>query len=257
MKHIKKRFLFEKQTTPDQTIEDEFLHTFSINDQFDESILSKHKDQMIYFGTESNKLIGGFCHKVSGKNYVVPIPDPTLIYFHSAQIGLTRIEDEKNKLIQKLEIKSGLSEAVIFELYNYFTLTSGFVIYLFTAIESFINKSIPKDYIFNRKLNNRTELYNLSQIQEHIDFKTKITTILTEITGKDFFKKQDAHRIWNLKEFRDQIVHTKKGETEIAYDSLVKRTLNFKYRDTLKTTADFMNYYEKDYIVECGCGKDF
>jgi hypothetical protein len=63
--------------------------------------------------------------------------------------------------------------------------------------------------------------------------------------------------IWNLKEFRDQIIHTKPDDNPLMYDSLIKMSLNFKYDETLEAVATFMNYYRPDYIVECNCGLDF
>ena len=43
----------------------------------------------------------------------------------------------------------------------------------------------------------------------------------------------------------------------LFYDSLVTKSLNFKYEETIRAVQRFMNYYKPDYVVECGCGKDF
>ena len=64
--------------------------------------------------------------------------------------------------------------------------------------------------------------------------------------------------IWNLKEFRDDIIHTKQEDNNmLRYEGLIKKSLNFKYDKALISVASFMNFYKKDYIVECNCGGDF
>lgn len=63
--------------------------------------------------------------------------------------------------------------------------------------------------------------------------------------------------IWQLKEFRDSIIHTKEESNPLKYDSLIKKSLNFKYEKTLVAVAKFMNHYKPDYILECECGADF
>ncbi|MBI2270134.1 MAG: hypothetical protein HYU69_07215 [Bacteroidetes bacterium] len=144
-------------------------------------------------------------------------------------------------------------------MYNYYGLTSGFVIYLFTSIESFINQLIPDNYSFKKEQSKKTEIFNKSQIQEHLDFKTKITEVLPDVTKKNFFQKSTSsnQRIWNLKNFRDDIVHTKHEDNPLRYEKLIKTALNFDYNKTLESVAAFMNFYRKDYIIECGCGVDY
>ena len=69
---------------------------------------------------------------------------------------------------------------------------------------------------------------------------------------------QARQHIWNLKEFRNDIIHTKpKKDAVLWYDNLIKKSLNFKYLETLNAVAKFMNFYKTDYIIECDCGKDF
>ena len=62
--------------------------------------------------------------------------------------------------------------------------------------------------------------------------------------------------IWKLKDFRDGIIHTKQDPDQKSYFNLLKNALDFKYDDTLESVAIFMNFYKKDYIIECDCGSD-
>lgn len=224
-----------------------------------EKELSKRRGTVAYVQTEDDIVYAGFVHNIKGKDYVFPVPDPTLIYFNNAQLSLASIAENKNKLIEKLDFREKLSEPALNEIYNFYGVTSGFVIFLFTAIESFINHIIPEDFEYKNILKNKTEVYTKQQIQENIDFKSKLTKVLPQATGNNFFLKSTPtnERLWKLKEFRDDIIHTKPGQSELKYDNLIKDSLKFKYEETLGAVAKFMNFYKPDYIVECDCGLDF
>lgn len=165
----------------------------------------------------------------------------------------------KNKLVKLLE-NNTLSESIINELYYYFGLTNGFVIFLFTAVEAFINRNIPDNYIYIVKKRNTTESYDKEQIQRYISFDDKFKKVLKEASSKDFSHSYPLkfQHLTNLKEFRDSIVHTKAGQSGLTpFDYLYKKALSFKYEDTLHAVRDFMNYYEADYVEECNCGNDW
>ena len=221
--------------------------------------LKKRTGSIAYIRTEDDVVIGGFIHNVKGKRYIFPVPDPTLIYFNNAQLNIAAITKHKEELIKKVDLEETLSEPALNEIYNFYGVTSGFVIFLFTSIESFINQLLPDDFEYRNKLRRKTEIYNKQQIQESLDFKTKLKHVLPQATNKDFFRNQTPtnDRIWKLKEFRDEIVHTKPDKNPLKYDHLIKTSLNFKYLQTLKAVAKFMNHYKPDYIVECDCGMDF
>ncbi len=235
------------------------FEVIEIDKNFDHKTLNDKKKSIAIISTDKKKLYGGFVHKVEGRNYIFPVPDPTLIYFHNAQISIARIKDYKAKLLNKLNLNQELSESGINEIYNFYSVTSGFVIYLFTSLESYINQLIPEDFVFKRELPKRTELYDKKQVQESLDFKTKITEVISDATGRNFFNNQTPTNqlIWNLKQFRDDIIHTKPDDNPLKYDKLIKTSLNFRYADTLDSVAKFMNFYKTDYIIECDCGVDF
>lgn len=259
MKHIEKRFLIEFKNE-NEIIENNVRESYKITKDFDNRNLDQKKKKIILIVTDTNNVFGGFVHKVDNKNYVFPVPDPTLIYFHNAQINIARIKECKLKLLQKLDFNEQLNESAINEIYEFYGLTTSFVIYLFTSIESFINQLIPDNYTFIRKLSTKTEMFDKKQIQNTIDFKTKITEVLKGATGKSFFinRTPTNQHIWNLKEFRDDIIHTKsKDENMLGYDNLIKSSLNFNYESTLNSVAKFMNFFKDNYIIECNCGRDF
>ena len=82
---------------------------------------------------------------------------------------------------------------------------------------------------------------------------------IRENFSKNFFLNPTPtnQNITNLKNLRDEIIHTK---SEIDYSKqqiLLKSVLSFKYDQTFEAVAKFMNFYKPDYITECNCGADF
>lgn len=258
MKHIKKRFLL--QAEPNEiTLDEKNFEIVDITPELPNSILSAKKNQLVHVQTETGHVYGGFVHQIEGKNLVIPIPDPTLIYFNNAQQSIRQIKELRKQLIGKIDYTKSYTEPALNEIYHYFGVTSGFIIFLFTSIESFINQQIPDEYVFKKVLAKKSELFDKKQILEYMDFNTKLKEVLKEVTGKDFFKKSTPANqiIFNLKAFRDDIVHTKSNQSPLQYDYLIKESLNFKYEKALSAVADFMNHYKPEYIVECDCGADF
>ncbi len=258
MKHIRKKFFFEYDKT-EINLEELNADFYEMQNGLDQKHLKGRKGTIAFLEQDDDKLISGIVNNIKGKNYIIPIPDPTLIYFNNAQMSLRLIEEEKNELLKKLNFEGTMPESAINELYHYFGRTSGFVIFLFTSIESFLNQMIPDNFQFANELPRKTEVYNKKQIQESLDFKTKITKVLASATGKDFFKKSTPANqlIYRLKDFRDEIIHTKDDGEIMKYDRLINDSLRFPYKKALESVAIFMNYYKDDYIIECPCGADF
>lgn len=171
------------------------------------------------------------------------------------------VENEKAKLIDKLDFEKLKNEDVMNEIFSFFGFSSQFVIFLFTAIESFVNQIIPIDFVYKKELKNKTEVYDSMQIQRGLSFDEKLKEVLPKCTNKNFFDKQTPtnQHIENLKKFRDEIVHTKKDtkSSSLFYDTLVSKSFNFKYEETIYAVQKFMNHYKPNYIVECKCGEDF
>jgi len=252
MKHIKKSFYFQSEKLNTSNLE---LVDVNVVTQ---DKLKRHKGETVMLGTVDDMYIGGFVHNFDGKMYAIPVPDPTLVYFNNAQQTIALIKKVRSRLLTKLDVDAVITEPAINEIYSYYGQVSSFVIFLFTAIESFVNQNIPDDYIYKDESNRKTELYNKKQIQEYLDFNTKLKKVLTDVSGKNFFSKQTPinQHITNLKEFRDSIIHTKQEVNPFRYEEIMKKSFTFKYENTLVAVAKFMNHYKEGYIVECGCGAD-
>ena len=257
MKHIKKKFLFVADTEELLKISPDAQHIDW--DKASNSIFKNSKDKVVNLIKADNTTTSCLVENINGEHLPIPIPDFTLVYFNYAQLCILPIEESRKKLISKLRDFQNYNEDVINEIYESYGLSFSFVMNLFSAIESFMNQIIPDDFVYENKLNSKTELYNKVQIQETLDFKTKINKVILQATKRSFPKSYNAEmqHITNLKEFRDSIIHTKHSQKPYDYKQIMRRILKFKYERTLEATSKFMNYYKKDYIIECDCGKDF
>lgn len=260
MKHIEKKFLLQQQLTDQQEQRMQSLKFIPIDELSENNLREGFKENFVFANTENGFTFPIIHQKIEGKQCYIPMPDPTLIYFNNSQAALRHIKAGKKDLKAKLDFDNIQSEPYINEIYHYFGLTSQFIIFLFTSMESFINQMIPIDFKYEIERSNRTEIYDSDQIQRHLNFDEKLKKVLPKCTEKNFFTKQTktTQLIENLKKFRNEIVHTKKDNknSSLFYDTLVTKSLNFKYEETIKSVQKFMNFYKPDYVVECNCGKD-
>lgn len=262
MKHISRRYLVQYTQAEFEKIKFDQPLTELDRGADKPPIDNKYsKNHIGYLHTTNNFYIQSSPQKINNKIYLFPEPDPTLIYFSSAQNNLRLLNKRKDDLLTKIDIQSDASEDLIHDFYEYFGAVCGCVIFLFTSIESFMNSLIKENDQYINKKKNRTEIYDKFQIEQHISFDEKIKEVIPKLTSIDFYKMHPvlAVHINNLKEFRDNIIHTKtnKEDEHFKYDHIVKRSLTFKYDITIEAVAKYMNTYKQDYIIECDCGKDF
>lgn len=256
-KHIKKRFLNEHDLPHE--IADKYPGNDQLISQDDIKGIKIPTGHTPYLMTNSS-IFQAFPFKYQGQIRFIPEPDPVLVYFHMAYTNYTIIEEKKKNILKPL-LDRVMGEPMINEWYQYFGLTSGCIIFLFTTLEAFINRCIPDQYEYKRLGSKSTEIFTKQQIEEFLPFNEKMKSVLPEIKGKNFY---DAHpptsqHITNLKEFRDSIIHTKTSKDAPTYDHLFKKSLTFKYKESLNAVAAFCNYYHPNnkYIVECDCKFDW
>ena len=213
--------------------------------------------------TEDNNIVQTFKY-VNGENvYLIAEPDPIVIYFDTARHFHKTIESRKNELFSELFTPGYNFIAVSGEkFYWYFSIVCNYVIFLFLSLEAFINKTIPNEFEYRKDIQNKkTELYNKLQIQRNVEFLEKIKSVIPEATGKSFVK-EFTHKyefIRQLKEFRDEIIHTKSFEGVSSpnfYENLYVKSLDFEFDKTLFAVKDFINYYQPNLIEECNCGNE-
>lgn len=254
MKHIQKKYLFqvEKSKTNIASVGKEI----SFNDS---DVLKKSKNHDVYLHTNEDIIIKSLAYNYNGKLAFIPIPDLTLVYFDAAYNYNSFRKNEEKKLFSKAISTKIYDEDLTNEVYRYYGYASTSIISLFTALESFINHLLPenKDYVI--KKNNKTEVYSKEQIQKSIPFDEKIKHVLPFFYSKDFYSKPTKHNqlLSNLKELRDDIIHTKSDQQFSNQEILIRKVLKFNFDESFDSVAFFMNFYKTDYITECKCGIDY
>lgn len=253
-KHIHKKFLHQVELTQEVIdLMNKSGRGISLDDKA--KIKNFPKEFAPYLTTEDNKFFKAFIFKHNNQKKLIPEPDPILVYFNAAYISYIQIKPKRQEIFDKLSGEK-LTELMINELYDYFGITSSFVILLFTAIEALMNRCIPKDYTYKRITPKKTELFSKKQIEEYIPFDEKLKEVLADATKKNFATQYPTKytHISNLKEFRNMIVHTKEAEGESTYDYVFKKALTFNYAETIDVVKDFCNFYTNDnFIEECNC----
>jgi hypothetical protein len=218
-------------------------------------ILFTDKEEMFYAFS--------FVDAFQGKHCLVPESEPTLVYFNLAQSNYRSIVTEQGraKLVELLAtLPNSDTTKVMHSLYDFLGESSTFVISLFMAMESAVNKVIPDNFELRRKDLRKTVVYDNLQVQQ-LEFKEKVKEVLPEITGKEFWNDHPiewAFLMGNLKRLRDEIVHTKKIlGTQTHYKEIYVMALNFDYKQAILYAKTFINYYHNNLVEECQCGADF
>lgn len=210
--------------------------------------------------TSTNDVIQGFFYEHNKKTYCIPEPNPITIYFDIAQANLKHIHQARATLLVELSKSNANASAILNYSHTYYSVTSVYIIFLFTALEAFINYHIPDDYSYNKEDNRGVKLtYDKEAIQRNLSFDEKLKDVIPAITGK-YFHKEAAHKydhIYKLLKLRDNIMHTKVEITSSPniYKGLFCSLLDFPYEKVILSARDFINYYSPNLIEECQCGR--
>lgn len=237
------------------------------NAPIDENKLKEFQETNLegYYGliqTEDNEIVQSFKYIHNNHVYLIAEPDPIVIYFDTASFHQKEINKRREKLFEELEHFGKNIHATNAHFYWYYSTVCTSIIFLFLSIEALINKIIKPDFEYRKPIGDkRVELYDKYQIQRQIDFIEKIKIVLPLATGKNFVVEHGHkfEQIKMLKEFRDEIVHTKSLEGQNSpnfYQDLFVMSLDFDFDKTLLYVKDFINFHQDGLIEECNCGKD-
>ncbi len=260
MKHLVKKYIRSTKVGEDVV---DVIKNAPIDEKAIAEISDAKMEGYYSFGiTGDNEFVQTFKYVEGEKVFLMPEPDPIVIYFDTARHFHKTIQDRRKKLFEKLAMPGHNFYAVNGDFYWYYSTVCNYIVFLFLSIEAFINKIIPNDFEYRKEIQNKkTELYDKYQIQRHIEFLEKIKYVVPQITNKNFVQSF-SHKydlLKNLKEFRDEIVHTKSFEgtnNPNFYEELFNRSLSFDFDKTLYAAKDFINFYQENLIEECPCGKD-
>ena len=256
MKHLKRKFLFSNPINKEVK---EVLGKPINTKKFHSLDLKSFKNPVGFIRTDEDELIQGFFYKLKDNHYFIPEPNPIIIYFDVALQFSQRIKENYDKVLNELNAEKGYAYNVQNEFYVFFSNATICITFLFNSLEAFMNLMIPDNYEFKIPLDKKTEIYNKEQIQRNLGFEDKYKKIIPEIKGKAFHKTYGHHNdeIKKLKEFRDEIMHTKTFGSDGSkfYKRLFTMSLDFKYEKSLLAVKEYINYYQPGLIEDCDCGK--
>jgi hypothetical protein len=254
MKHIKRNFLFHNQLQNNKrlTEETEQVDVQEIDEQF---LKKKSKDNFVIITTDSDEKIFSFIFNNNGRPCVIPVPDFSLVNYNFAYNLNVQRKEQRKDLVKNLADISNATEINFSFAYDYHGTASSCIISLFTSIECFINDIIPEEFEYKIESNKKTEIYTKSQIQYSISFNDKLTKVLPQALGINFFAKPNPTNvhIHNLRDLRNEIIHTKSDKTGRNHVEILKKLLNFNYDETFKATFKLLNFYREGFIEECPC----
>ncbi|HXD94531.1 MAG TPA: hypothetical protein VNX01_15095 [Bacteroidia bacterium] len=255
MKHVRKKFVNATKLSENVVkVLDSAKPNFEAVSKIQETNYANHA---VFIQTDGDELIQAFKYFKGKQPYLIPEPNPIVIYFETGRQSFKQIPETREKLFSELDqIYSTLNN-----FYPFYIHASTCVVFLFNSIEAFINGVIPNNYVYSRKLKNKTESFDRQQIQSTIPFEEKIKNVIFDITKKSFHSEfgNKYENIKKLKDFRDAIMHTKSddGKPPKVYEDLYTCALDFNYTATIQHVRDFLNYYQPGIIEDCSCGQDF
>ncbi len=165
----------------------------------------------------------------------VPMPSAPAMFINMANEMYNKAIKLREKIFENVDYTKkgrfsldGWDGSII----DYFELMAGAYIYSTTAIESFVNESIPDDYIYNKTRNDKkcTESYNKDQIERYLSLDEKISDILPQIFDIKLPKGKRLYQNYiHARQIRDRIIHMKSrdrksGEKETIWNDLLNKT---------------------------------
>ncbi len=256
MKHIKKRFL--EIANIDNIPIDKSKGKY-IND------IKKEKDFLTILKTDEDKNFLGFMYrdKKTQQNLIINFPILPMVFYDNAYHNYRISSQQRDAVISKIANFGNGGSFPEHEIYNFVGYSTSSIIMLCVALESFANEIIAHSkYEYKIETSKRTEIYNHIQTQNEIDFKTKLFKVIPNCLKKfppekSLFKS----KVITLIDFRNKLVHLKSvdsgKESFIFQSELLRLVLGFDYIGSLTEVRNYMNFFRKDYIMDCDCDKDF
>lgn len=206
----------------------------------------------VFLQLEDQTIIQGFVHVVNGKPFMIPEPEPSILYFSNAENKLSDLLKNQSTLL-KSNLTTNNFQELSHTFYDFFQISSDYIVNLFTSIEAYNNSLIPDDFSIKIKRKH----FDKKQTQRSMGFLNKVKIAIPKIKNKSFHKdypkKYDL--ILKLKKLRDNVIHTKNMQDgyPASYRELYKSYLNFDFKMAYIITKEYFNYYSENWIEECYC----
>lgn len=210
-------------------------------------------------------------------NFLMILPDPVSLNLNNAQNAIDRAETiiERinkskqitvfSKLLNEEKIR-GLSQDQILKLdpaanilrnlndekiFEYIQLSMGIVVSLITSVESFLNLTIPHDYVVKRqKKDGEEEVLNKMYIVRRFSIEDKIE-LVSDVKKRVGIKQE---KFWSsfkeIKNLRDEIIHFKKMDSKIdqMWTPILVSFFDSDYQLFFDDTVNLINFLEPKYL---------
>jgi hypothetical protein len=152
----------------------------------------------------------------NGKTLTLSVPNATALFLNSSHRAYT----EAAALMKKSKIASAPGPVVTFGKDDYaFTWLEHMmtaIISAYTAIEAFVNQSIPDDFLFEKVKSGVKDTLNKAEIERRLPLKEKLSDVLPIALN---IKKPVGHTGWDkfcrLESMRDRIIHMKSKDQNV------------------------------------------
>ncbi|WP_201533734.1 hypothetical protein [Psychrobacter immobilis] len=201
---------------------------------------------------DNYKFISRDVEEVNIKNLKIQFLTPSMValQINIANESIRNIKKLKDRIKiipseQKKEDRE-LGEKMIghtLEVYEFIEQAQKSIIFSFTALETFVNLSIPKDFIWEKTTTRKKEIYNKEQIERYIPWKEKINLVITDIYKLPEIKQT---KFWSslmeLLEIRNRLIHIKSSDdTEVLSDILNKDIIRICF-----SSQEYINYISEN-----------
>lgn len=146
------------------------------------------------------------------KQLTIPLPNATALLLNSSAIAFTAAHAIRESNAIDKSLQSDVSFRSDGEAFDYVERMIEAIVLAFTALEAFVNETIPEDFVYARHVRSDVvlEATNKSNIERHVSIDEKLTAVLPEVLNCSSPK---GSRCWQgykqLKQTRDRLVHMK------------------------------------------------
>lgn len=133
-------------------------------------------------------------------------------------------------------------------LYDFVEIIQTCIVFSYTSLEAFTNLSIPDDYEFKQRIDNKGiyETYDKQAIERWIPLKTKVGTILVDIYGTSDLSKKTAWSYFiKLEQYRHDIIHQKSIDITEFYKTYFNQDI-FKICSSAQEIIDFFHTHQQE-----------
>jgi hypothetical protein len=255
MKHFVKKFKFELPFNDENALKEAVLHIKS--DDIMQISLSAMKEKKVKarINIENKYWIDAFSQNLNSQDFLMPLPDITLVYLNYAYYSNynfkeLKIEEKFKNDIENLTSDYTMNESIIGSIYSFVGYKSTMITLLFTSLESFFNQFI------NTAIDTKILIGNKEyKIDYYLKFNEKIKHIIPHLTAQKYDLSNNI--LCQLNALRNDIIHLKYGEKGFTNSVLIDKIINFDFEKNYNEVVKYFNFYKPDYVQICDCKVDY